>query len=224
MTTQENREVVAPMNPNVGTITTRIMDYTRMNPLEFHGSKAELAAFQLKGIAQVWFNQWKEERVIDADKVSNPKPQGSGGYRSSIFVFQRCGKSHSKKYLPGTDGCFGLGKSGHNVEDCPLQSIKGKNGTLGNLYAISHLGCTLGHDKDHEGSPDVVTDMLKVFHLGVHLIDSTEGGVIVQNGLESSLISDVKAKKALDPVMLDSKNSVSQKAIKDFSQGRDGFL
>ncbi|XP_049365847.1 uncharacterized protein LOC125830718 [Solanum verrucosum] len=68
------------------------MDFTRINPLEFHGSKveenpqkfidevytvvmimgvtpvenAELAIYQLKGFAQVWFNQWKEEMVVDA--------------------------------------------------------------------------------------------------------------------------------------------------------------
>ena len=61
-------------------------DFTRMNPSEFHGSKvdedpqafidevsrvvtimgvtseerAELAAYQLKGVAQIWFKQWKE--------------------------------------------------------------------------------------------------------------------------------------------------------------------
>ncbi|WP_368734594.1 hypothetical protein [Corynebacterium pseudokroppenstedtii] len=27
--------------------------------------KAELAAYQLKGVAQIWFNQWKEEKGIN---------------------------------------------------------------------------------------------------------------------------------------------------------------
>ena len=26
--------------------------------------KAELAAYQLKGLAQIWFNQWKASRVL----------------------------------------------------------------------------------------------------------------------------------------------------------------
>lgn len=36
---QENREVVSPVNPNVGTKATKITNLTRINPLEFHGFK-----------------------------------------------------------------------------------------------------------------------------------------------------------------------------------------
>ncbi|WMV32945.1 hypothetical protein MTR67_026330 [Solanum verrucosum] len=93
---QDNREIVVPVNQNVGTTATKVTYFTRMNPPEFHCSmveedprefinevykflmimgvtsmkKVELVAYQLKDVAHVWFNQWKEERVVDTDHVN----------------------------------------------------------------------------------------------------------------------------------------------------------
>jgi len=81
---------------NTPTQALRIRDFTRMNPPEFHGSKqnedpqdfieeifkivdimgvassvkAELVAYQFKGIAQTWFNQWKASRALDDGPIT----------------------------------------------------------------------------------------------------------------------------------------------------------
>ncbi|WMV46729.1 hypothetical protein MTR67_040114 [Solanum verrucosum] len=68
-----------------------------------------------------------------------------------------------------------------------------------------------------DGKKDLVRDVHRLTRLCVCLIDSNEGGVIVPNGSESSLIYDVKAKQDLDPVLVELKKSVFKKEIEAFS-------
>ncbi|WMV14300.1 hypothetical protein MTR67_007685 [Solanum verrucosum] len=75
--------------------TARVRDFTRINPLKFYDSKVEedpqefidevykilaikgvtlvekakFTACQLKRVAKIWFNQWKETRPIEADPI-----------------------------------------------------------------------------------------------------------------------------------------------------------
>src|SRR5688572_20355502 len=81
---------------NAPTPASRIRDFTRMNPPEYYGSKAnedpqdfieeifkivdimgvssrekaELEDYQLKGIAQIWYTQWKASRLGDDGPIT----------------------------------------------------------------------------------------------------------------------------------------------------------
>jgi len=71
---------------------------------------------------------------------------------------------------------------------------------------------------------EIVCDLHMFVHLGVSLIDFKDGGVIVQNGSESSLVSGVKTKYDNDSTLVKLKKMVLDKAIDEFSKGGDGVL
>ncbi|WMV33244.1 hypothetical protein MTR67_026629 [Solanum verrucosum] len=92
---QDNREVVAPANPLRGMGSSRVREFFRKNPSEFSGSKVEEdpngfieevykilaimgmtsiekeepAAYQLKDVAQTWYDQWKDARLVGAGRI-----------------------------------------------------------------------------------------------------------------------------------------------------------
>ncbi|WMV20158.1 hypothetical protein MTR67_013543 [Solanum verrucosum] len=99
----------------------------------------------------------------------------------------------------------------------------------------------------HPGKANVVADALSRFSMGstthikeekrelakdvhrltrsrVRLMDSTEGGVVVMNGAESSLVSEVKEKQDQDPILLALKANVHTQKVLAFEQGGDGVL
>ncbi|WMV13442.1 hypothetical protein MTR67_006827 [Solanum verrucosum] len=99
---QASREANYLVNQNVGIAVERIRDFTRMIPPKFHGfkvyedpqkfidevykivgimgllmiEKSELAAYQLKGVTEVWFDKWKGDRVIDMGPLHWEKLKG----------------------------------------------------------------------------------------------------------------------------------------------------
>ncbi|WMV19134.1 hypothetical protein MTR67_012519 [Solanum verrucosum] len=81
------------------------------------------------------------------------------------------------------------------------------------------------HEEDHD-SWDLKWSLgsAMLAQLGVPLVDSTKGGVMVHNGSESSFVMDVKAKQGLDPILVELKETVLKKFVETFSQGGDGVL
>ncbi|KAH0784240.1 hypothetical protein KY290_003838 [Solanum tuberosum] len=89
--------------------------------------------------------------------------------------------------------------------------------------ALSRLSMgSVDHVEDEK--KELVRDVHRLARLGVPLVDSTKSGVMVHNGSESSFVVDVKAKKSLDPILVELKELVLKKSVEDFLQGGDGVL
>ena len=43
-----------------------------------------------------------------------------------VSTFSHCGKKHFGNCLDNTSGCFGCGKNGHKVRDCPTIAARGR--------------------------------------------------------------------------------------------------
>jgi len=95
LTAQANREVAATTNSIGGMGAFRVREFLRMNPPEFYRSKVEkdqfgfiedvykalvimgvssiekkeLSSYQLKDVTQIWYEQWKDSRLIGAGPI-----------------------------------------------------------------------------------------------------------------------------------------------------------
>ncbi|KAH0784270.1 hypothetical protein KY290_003868 [Solanum tuberosum] len=75
-----------------------------------------------------------------------------------------------------------------------------------------------------EEKRELAKDVHRLTRLGVRLMDSTEGGVVLLNGAESSLVSEVNEKQDQDPILLELKANVHKQKVLAFEQGGDGVL
>ena len=112
------------------------------------------------------------------DRVSNSMFQKgrSGNSPGEKPTCAKCCKKHRGECLVRMRNCFGYGKEGHNVRDCPNVRSQAK----GSCQAQAS-GCTLDAPKRNhfyalrsgggqQESPDVVNDMSQVFSFDVYAL------------------------------------------------------
>ncbi|KAK6789369.1 hypothetical protein RDI58_013168 [Solanum bulbocastanum] len=83
------------------------------------------------------------------------------------------------------------------------------------------MGSTNHFEEDNK---ELERNVHRLSKLGVRLMDSTEGRVVVMNGAESSLVLEVKEKQDQDPIFLELKAKVHKQKVLAFEQGGDGVL
>lgn len=89
--------------------------------------------------------------------------------------------------------------------------------------ALSRLSMASVANVDDE-KRELVREVHRLARLGVQLVHSTKGGVMVHNGSESSFVMHMKSKQDLDPILVELKKSLLKKFVEAFSQGGDGVL
>ncbi|WMV13704.1 hypothetical protein MTR67_007089 [Solanum verrucosum] len=138
------------------------------------------------------------------DRVSNPKTQGEDGSGFSLSTCSKCGMKLGDKCLACSNACFGSGKMDHKIRYYPLVAKNDRDsrrraqpnppsGPSGSQKQNRfHVLLTCG---EQEGSPNVVTGMLKVFQVVVYALldpDATLSFVTLYLAMRVSLVDLVE--------------------------------
>ena len=97
----------------------------------------------------------------------------------------------------------------------------GKANVVADALSRKIMASTYGQSVERQG---ITKDLCQLASLGVHLLESPDKGVIVQNAGESSLVVEVKEKQYTDPILLKLKENVQQGMTKAFELTQEGVL
>ncbi|KAK4708601.1 hypothetical protein R3W88_029526 [Solanum pinnatisectum] len=103
-----------------------------------------------------------KKRAPNQDSSSAPKANEEKGDGSQLSkpLCATCGKRHHRKCLAGTSGCFGCGKSDHQVRNCLTLASKGREAKQASLNGPNHDAprknrfYVLQANKDKGANPD----------------------------------------------------------------------
>ena len=91
--------------------------------------------------------------------------------------------------------------------DMTLHYHPGKANIVANALSRLSMG-SLSHVEEEK--KEMVKDIHRLANLGVRLLDSEEGGVIVHDLAKSSLCAEVKEKQVEDPILIQIKKDVGR--------------
>ncbi|XP_015072516.1 uncharacterized protein LOC107016614 [Solanum pennellii] len=143
MNTHVNRGIEPRVNAVEITMTSRFRDFVRMNPPIFLDSKAYVYAQSIEEskLSRISRNLMRsgpseknqprfKKRAPIQDEPRDPKVklQKGSGSQNGKLIWVTCGKKNYGKCLVGNGNCFGCGKDGHKVRDCPTIAARGKEG------------------------------------------------------------------------------------------------
>ena len=105
--------------------------------------------------------------------------------------------------------------------DMSLHYHQGKANIVADALSRLSMG-SLSHVE--KGKEEMLKDIHRLANLGVRLLDSKDGGVIVHELAKSSLCAEVKEKQVEDPILMQIKKDMGQIKVMSLEIGGDGIL